>query len=795
MSPHPAPRIVLGASSLSIWRPAFLRKGEEAELRAFLAGAFSLPGVRAAEIDRTRGLSRLRYDAGGDAAALWRGLGRALRAGPAEGAPSAAGLFLDGPGSIRVRRIGETLTTFRIRLEDPERLRIGHPLLRRRPHLRFRLEEELAAAPEVEAFRADPFTGDLLVRIGTGRRAAETLALALERSWPRLLAGLDGDGGPPSAKRFAAAGALLGVSLAAATVAPGLAPLAVAGVAAYGAPNAIAALRDLRRGRVGLPALYASGWTFFLATRSPLTSSILAVLTQFWPWISRRKAVESQRAALAPWRRRPRAAWLVLEDGEAVETPVERLAPGDLVVLRRGETVAADGRIERGFVATAPAAGTTEPARDKAPGEILRAGELVLDGEAFLRIERSAAESRAALIESMLPHGLFTHSPYLAEAERIANRNAKPALALAWGNLIATGVLRRSQGILRPDYATAPRLSAQLSAQRGFVEALRGGALFRNPEALERLSGAEVFVFDDGAPLTERPLEAAAAEGEALAYLAAALEDLPERERFLRRKIGPRGPVRRRAGGLWYEDRKGRKIEILSGAYLAKIGLAQETDPEDSPARPPVWVRRDGSFVGRVDFREGAPRPARAALEALRRSPGRAIRILHLSREDKDSVAAFGEALGADFAIGGLTQEEKAGIIRGLGRPAVWIGDGADPASAPVLAASQASFSTAEASAQEAADALLLTGLQGLIAARAAAQRHRAAVSGDYRLLYATNLLALAGALRAGFGGFQSGLLSNLGTGAIYARHAQRLNGLRRDQERRARVALREFSV
>lgn len=795
MKPHAAPRLVLGASSLSIWDSPFLRKGEEADLRAFLAGAFSLPGIRSAEIDRARGLSRLRYEAGAEAAGLWRGLGRVLRSGaPGGGAASAEALFLEAPGPLRVRRIGGALTSFRLRADERGRLRIGHPLLRSRPGMRARLEEELAAAPEVSAFRHDPFTGDFLLRLEARDRAAETLALALERSWPRLLEGLEG---PPSDRRFLTAGALLGVSLAASTVAPGLLPVAVAGVAAYGAPNALAALRDLRRGRVGLPALYASGWSFFLATRSPLTSSILAVLTQLWPRLARNRALEAQRAALAPWRRRPRSAWLVLAGGEEIEAPAESLRPGDLIVLRRGETVAADGRIERGFVAAAPA-GSPQGARDKEPGERLKAGDRILDGEAFLRVERAAAESQAALVAASAPQGLLKRSPYLDAAERIANRNARPVLALAWGNLLATGVLRRSQGILRPDYATAPRLSARLSAQRGFIEALRGGALLHRPEALERLAEARIFVFDESAPLLARPLEIAgieaqgAREDEISAWLAAGLEDLPDRAAHARKKLQPRGPIRRRAGSLWFEDRQGRRIELASGGYLAKIGLAQEAP---AGTRPSVWVLRDGKRVGRVDFREGAARPAREALEALRASPGPALRLVYLSGAEDKAAEAFGAALGVDFARGGLTPEAKADLIRSFGQPAVWVGDGAAPASAPSIAASHASFSTAEASGEDAAEALLLSGLSGLVAARTAARRHRAAVAGDYRLIYATNLLALGGAFRFGFSGFQSGLLSNLGTAAIYARHARSLRRLTAEQDRRDRIAFREFST
>ncbi len=789
------PQIILGASGVSILRPSFLRVGEEAALRAFLERAFSVDEVETVEIDRARGLSRIRSEPGGARAEFWRRLGRALRLGG--GGISAEAVFLEAPGPIKVGRFGETLTTFRARLDDPERLRIGHPLLRRRPDLRFRLEEELAASPEARGFRWDPITAELSVRLASGDRGGERLLGELETAWPRLLEGLDG---PPSNRRLATAGAILGVSLAASTVAPGLLPVAVAGVALYGAPNLVAAAKDLRHGRVGLPALYASGLTFFLATRSPLTSALLAALTQLWPWLAKGEVLRSQRELLAPWRRLPNRAWLVLPGGEELETRAAHLAPGDLVALRRGGSVPADGRIERGFVAVAEAAANGAPA-DKQAGDLLRAGELILDGEAFLRVERTAAESRAAIVAGFLPHGPFTRLPSLEAVERAANRNAKPALALAWGNLAATGVLRRSQGALRPDYVTAPRLSAQLSAQGAYVEALRGGALFLRPGALDRLAEADVVVFDDSAPLIDSPVEFAgvAAQGASRAEVeayAAAILGLPPPDRRKRLAFWPRGPVRRRAGAVWWEDRAGRRVEIATSAGLAKRGLR----PSDSlaleeEAHRPLWVLRDEALIGRVDFRQGAARPARALLDKLRDSPGRALRFVHLAQGDKAEAEALGAALGVDDVLGGLSPEEKARVIRGFGRKAFWIGDGANPALAPVVAASHASLSTAEPSFAEQADALLLTGLEGAVAARAAVQKRRATLSADRRLVYAANLLGVAGAFRAGFGGFQSGLLSNGGTAVVYARHARRLAALRREANLRAWAILREFSI
>ena len=116
-------------------------------------------------------------------------------------------------------------------------------------------------------------------------------------------------------------------------------------------------------------------------------------------------------------------------------------------------------------------------------------------------------------------------------------------------------------------------------------------------------------------------------------------------------------------------------------------------------------------------------------------------------------------------------------------------------ASRPSSAASTVTLPTAAPAppGPDRADPLLLAGLDGVAAARAVARAERAALAADARLLYGTNLSAVVGALAAGFGGFDSGLLSHAGAAAILIRHARRLRTLEATQKGRERNALAAF--
>lgn len=786
-------RIRLGRASLSISRFGFLADGAGAELRDFLERAFSLDEVRSVDLDRRVAKGLVRFDARSDLPQFLRRLGRALRLGDDASGSAGVGprpsfdrrccreLFLDAPGPLRVSRIGRSLSTFRIRIEAPDRFRLAHPLLSSRPDMRLRLAEELAALPEVSSARPDRLAAAVVVRTGDrGDQAIERVVREVELAWPRLL---DGFEAPPSARPLAISAGLLALSTVGTLYAPALLPVAVAGVVLNGLPNAIRAIADLVRGRIGVRALQATGLVFFLLTRSPLSSTLMATVTHLWPKLANDLAIARQRQLLAPYRGRPRFAWLVLADGSVLEGRADSLQAGDLFVVRRGERVAADGTIERGLVATVDLIAGTE-ATDKEPGDAIRAGERVLDGEAFVRVGRPADRSTAALIDGQLPHGLFPRLPSIGEAERIADRNAKPALAVAIYALGARRGLRPARAVIRPDYATAARLSAQLGAQEAFVDALRSGVLFRRPAAIERLARAEVLVLDDSAPLTERPIEIGRIvtngllDAELLAHAAPVFDAAILGRDGTDARGGKR--IRRRAGCAWYEDPSGHRIEVASEAYLNGVDA---TRPGASVLRS-IWVLRDGERLGRIDFRHGAPRAAHARIAALRATLPPSVKFVHLSVGTAAAAAELGAVLGVDVAVGGLDANGKAEFIRDLGRRAAWVGDGTASAAGPAIAASDVSLSTAPPSDEEQADALLLRGLEGIAVAWTAAQAYRAVIAGDYRLVYAANLAAALGGLTSGFSSLHAGLLSNAATAVVYARHVRRLRLMARRQER-----------
>jgi cation transport ATPase len=379
--------------------------------------------------------------------------------------------------------------------------------------------------------------------------------------------------------------------------------------------------------------------------------------------------------------------------------------------------------------------------------------------------------------------------------------------------LLATQAPRLSQVVMRPDYATAPRLSAHLSALTALAEALADGALVRRPSVLDRLSSIELFAFDDSAILASRGIEvhkinvlARSAATETIAFAAAALRGHSDpRGLALASELENQGVVaaaahghRQRAGEILYWNESGALISVASPAraiaenYTAPTSTISNvikklagSPAADAELRPLVVVR-DRRIVGVVQFaRSGAPRLAEFLTTLRAESPG--ARIVHLSSSPQEAAEAAVEGFGLDAVFAGLNAQGKAQALQSFALPTAWIGNGADADEAPARSASAVSISLAGLAslpADQADIVLLRDDLSVLLNVRRAAAAHVSRVQGDYRVVYLANLLAVAGGFGAGFGSLQAGLVSNLGSALVFLARWRALANLAGGAER-----------
>lgn len=518
-------RIAPGRDGVSIWSPELFSAGRPDLIREFLTRSFSVPDVTSVELRRAKGYGRVRFARTGRAAEIWRHLGEVLRKGvpilPGRRASRtalagrdagqlSAGVYLDWPdaSSLTISRIGGALTSWRLRKlqadgQDAQAgyVRLFHPALRGRRDVAFRLEERLSTVVGVDKVSANAVTAQLVVHFRPEVLRIAFLVRELERAWDYVLHGADA---PLPRGRLVAGAGVLGLAYAGQVAVPALLPVALAGYALYGLPSVIATLRDLRQRRVGVAALATTRLAFSLLRGALLHSSAIALLVQLWPRLAFRAFNGNQRRLFAGVRRRALSARLVTGEDGIVSFDVDALVPGDVVLVRAGDIIPVDGVVVKGVGEADEAALTGQRGPvDKLPGDRVYSASVLTAGEIRVRVEGVGEATAAGTIAASLPHTRFRNLELDREARRIADRNARPALAVALASLAFSGQLRSAQAILRPDYITEPRLGAQLGTLNGLAAALGHGIHVRVPAALDRIAHVDTLVFDDSAGIAE----------------------------------------------------------------------------------------------------------------------------------------------------------------------------------------------------------------------------------------------------------------------------------------------------
>ena len=404
--------------------------------------------------------------------------------------------------------------------------------------------------------------------------------------------------------------------------------------------------------------------------------------------------------------------------GEARETPIAAIRPGDLVLVRAGERVSVDGVIEdgRSQIDQSLVTGETQ-AVDASPGAIVYAGTLNLTGALRVRVTHAASGTLLDEVNGLLTKAVEQRSSYVRLADRAARlyvpvvHLAALATFLGW-LLIGAGWQKALIVAITVLIITCP---CALALAVPAVQVVAAGALFRrglmlnSGEALERLAEADWIVFDKTGTLTQpRPALANAAEVAAddLALAGAlALSSRHPLAEALVEASGAREP-------MTAEEVQGLGVSALeSGVRLGSVAwCGAEAEAAGVAAAWPdaslIALRmRERAVVFAV--RQGLRSDARAVVADIARR--HEVEILSGDREP--AVALVARELGVGRFEAAMKPADKIARLRSLadaGKRTLMVGDGLNDA--PALAAAHVSISPISAVhiAQAQADALFL---------------------------------------------------------------------------------------
>lgn len=424
----------------------------------------------------------------------------------------------------------------------------------------------------------------------------------------------------------------------------------------------------------------------------------------------------------------PQTARLATPDGER-EIPIEQLAVGDVVVVRPGERLPADGVVEAGDSAVDESMLTGEPIPvDKSPGASVIGG--TLNGHGLLRVQVTAlgAESVLDQVLRLLRDAQGEKAPVQRLADRISAVFVPVVGAIALLTLVAW--LAAGAGAAQSfTYAVAVLIIAcpcamglavptALMAATGRAAQL--GLLIRGGEALERMTAVDTVVFDKTGTLTEgrpRVVDADSQWTEMNLLRVASLEAASEHplaravvEYARGRGIEPDSVGCFRAlPGLGAEgDVAGVEVLIGRRDWLEERGVACTETPAEHQGRTVLYGAVGGQFAGWLAV-DDPPRPtAREAVETLKAA---GLRVVMLTGDHSGAAQAVARAAGISEVHAGLLPAGKLDVLRQLqaeGRVVAMAGDGINDA--PALAAADVGLAMATGSdvAVEAADVTLM---------------------------------------------------------------------------------------
>jgi len=456
--------------------------------------------------------------------------------------------------------------------------------------------------------------------------------------------------------------------------------------------------------------VHGAGGGIYLEVAASVTTFLLA--GRWYEARARRDAGDAMRALAAAG---ARDACVLTADGTEHRIPAAQLQPGDRLVVRPGETIAADGEVEFGESAidASTMTGESVPA-EAAPGSQVRAGTTVVGGRLIVRSTRTGDDTQLAHLIALVEKAQAEKSATQRLADRICGVFVPIVLAAAAttlaGWLLAGAPAERAVSAALAVLIIACPCALGLATPAALVVACGRGAQFgvfiKGYQALEASRSVDTVLLDktgtvttgvmavtevDTAPGTSpeqllRNLGAVEGGSEhpiaqaITAYAGAKVGALPQASGFTALPgLGVCGVT----DGITVLA--GRPQLLRERGLSIPAGLADQGAAWERRGQTIVLVGWDGQVRGAVAVADTIKPSAASAVAALRQL---GLRTVLLTGDSELVARAIAADAGIDEVIAEAMPETKAAVVQQLraqGSRVAMVGDGVNDA--PALAA------------------------------------------------------------------------------------------------------------
>ena len=455
-----------------------------------------------------------------------------------------------------------------------------------------------------------------------------------------------------------------------------------------------------------------------------------AVVTTFLllgRWLEQRAKRRSGAALRALLDLAPTVARVRTDSGDA-DVPAAHLRVDDLLVVRPGERIAADGEVVEGSSAVDVSMLTGESVPvEVGPGDTVSGGTVVQDGLLVVRATRVGSDTAIARIATLVTAAQSGKAPVQRLADRVAEVFVPVVMVIALVTLLGWGIavgwqqgFTAAVAVLVIACPCALGLATPTALLVGTGRGAGMGVLVRGPEVLESTRRVDTIVLDKTGTLTSGVMTVVHRRGDDEAVrMAGVLES------------GSTHPVAQ-AVSAYAAQLEGAPLAAAAGHEAVRgSGVRGGVAGADIAVGRPEWVGLEGDWLDDVDAwrREGVtvvavsmdaePRALLGIADEVRATSAEAVRTLRelglepvmVTGDARDVAATVARSVGIEAVIADARPQDKVAEVQRLrdsGRTVAVVGDGINDAAALAAADLGIAMGSGTDVAIEAADITLL---------------------------------------------------------------------------------------